>query len=119
MSPRILLVEDEAELSGFLTEFLTHLGYTVEPAYDGPSALEQMRRAPPALAVIDLMLPGMGGFELIRTLRADPRLAQLPVLVCTARREARFPADTVQAVLYKPFDPHVLGEQVRALLGGA
>ncbi len=117
MPAHILIVEDEVEMSGFLAEYLTQLGYGVQPAYDGESALAQMRAEPPALAMIDLMLPGMGGFELIRTMRADPHLQRVPVLVCTGRKEARLPANTVQAVVYKPFELAHLGEQVQALLG--
>ena len=119
MSDHILVVEDETETAAFITEYLCSLGYDATPAYDGQAALDDMRAARPALAVIDLMLPGMGGWELVRTMRADRDLQRVPILIVTARQEARLPADTVQGIIFKPFELSDIGQQVRALIAGA
>src|SRR3989338_8903962 len=110
----VLVVDDEVQTSDFLIEFIGSLGYPAVPAYDGHAALETMRADPPGLALVDLRLPGRGGFELIRHMRAEPPLAGIPILVCPARREARVPADIVHGVIYKPFDVVEVGRQVQA-----
>jgi len=101
----IFIVEDDPLMADFLADSLGQLGYDTAQARDGEEALEQMRAGadPPALALIDLIMPDMGGWELIRLMRGDQRLQTVPILICTAQREMRVPADLVNAVLYKPF----------------
>jgi len=123
MAQRILVVDDEPSIILSLQYLLQREGYEVDIAADGEAALEVVARRPPALIVLDVMLPTMSGFEVCRRLRADPTRAGIRVLMLTARG-----GDTevqkglkLGADLYvtKPFSTHELLEQVRRLLGEA
>ncbi|MCS6842452.1 MAG: response regulator transcription factor [Roseiflexus sp.] len=78
----ILIVEDEAEIAGYLRRGLTFEGYNVEIATDGRQALDIARERPPDLVVLDLMLPGIDGLEVARRLRAA---SDVPIIMLTAR----------------------------------
>lgn len=79
---RILVVDDNALLRTLLTQSLEHAGYEALSAESGEAALEAVRLSPPDLCVVDQMMPGMSGAELIRALRASPdeRLRTLPAI---------------------------------------
>lgn len=82
---RILVAEDD-DLLAELVEFkLQEAGYTVDRVRDGEAALETVRTTTPNALLLDIMLPGMDGFEVLRTLKADPANADLPVMVLTGR----------------------------------
>jgi CheY-like chemotaxis protein len=81
---RVLVVDDNADVRDYLVRVLSE-HWSVSSAPNGASALEKLRQKPFDLVLTDLMMPGRDGFEFIRTLRADPELAALPVLVITAR----------------------------------
>ena len=81
---RILVVEDERTINDALAVRLRSVGYEVEQAFDGPQALEVAGRSGPDLVVLDLMLPGLDGFEVCRRLQAE---RPVPVLMLTARDE--------------------------------
>jgi two-component system response regulator MtrA len=115
---RILLVEDNADLAEGLKYNLEREGYEVRIAEDGPSGLEQARRWRPDLMLLDLMLPGMSGFQVLEGLRAGGR--RIPVIVVSARGEEAdkvrgFRLDADQYVT-KPVGLLELLERVRALL---
>ncbi|HEY5656792.1 MAG TPA: response regulator [Myxococcota bacterium] len=120
MAPRILVVDDEPDLLELVRVNLAQSGYAVETAESGREALERLRRSPPDLVVLDLMLPDVSGTEICRQVRADSRLAQLPIIMLTAR------ADEVDRVVglelgaddyvTKPFSPRELALRVRAVL---
>lgn len=78
----ILIVEDEAEIAGYLRRGLTFEGYNVEIAADGRQALEIARERPPDLVVLDLMLPGIDGLEVARRIRTA---SDVPIIMLTAR----------------------------------
>ncbi len=78
----ILIVEDEAEIAGYLRRGLTFEGYNIEIAADGRQALDIARERPPDLVVLDLMLPGIDGLEVARRLRAA---SDVPIIMLTAR----------------------------------
>jgi DNA-binding response OmpR family regulator len=80
--PRILIVEDEAEIAGYLRRGLALEGFTVDIATDGPAGLAAARESPPDLVVLDLMLPGLDGLEVARRLRAA---SSVPIIILTAR----------------------------------
>ena len=80
----ILVVDDMPANIGVLLETLSKAGYRVRVAPDGESALEQLQYSPPALVLLDVMMPGMDGFETCRRLRQLPKLEQLPVVFMTA-----------------------------------
>ena len=87
MAQRILVVDDDRQITRLLSSYLEKAGMTVLTAYDGENALRIIRHERPDLVVLDLMLPGLDGFEITRTLRADERLAAIPILMLTARVE--------------------------------
>ena len=82
---RLLVVEDEANIVEALSYVLQRAGFQVETVSDGDEALERLKRESYAAVVLDIMIPGMNGFEILRAVRADPRLVDLPIVVLTAR----------------------------------
>ena len=82
---RILVVEDDELLASSLVRALGYEGYEVETRGDGIDALDQVKRNPPDLVILDVMLPGMEGVEVCRRIRLE---SQLPVLMLTARDRA-------------------------------
>jgi two-component system response regulator MtrA len=118
MSGRILLVEDNLDLAEGLRYNLELEGYEVCHVADGPAAIEAAGKWKPGLIVLDLMLPGCDGYEVLKTIRA--RGATVPVLILTARGEEAdkvrgFRLDADQYVT-KPFGLLELLERIRALL---
>lgn len=115
---RILVVDDDPAVTSVLRRGLSYEGYTVTVAADGPAGLAAAREAPPDLVVLDIMMPGLNGLEVLRRLRAAD--ATLPVLMLTARDT---PAEQVQGLetgaddyMVKPFSFEVLLAHIRALL---
>ena len=115
---RVLLIEDNDNLAFGLSRSLEGEGFAVEIAPDGEAGLERARSAPPDLIVLDLMLPGVDGYTLLRTLREEGQ--KTPVLILTARAEEadkvfgfRLGADDY---VTKPFGLAELLERVKALL---
>jgi len=84
--PTILIAEDEPSFRNVVAAFLRDNGYQVLAAADGQEALDILRRERVDLALLDLMLPRIGGGDVIAAIRNDPRLAGLPVVVLTATR---------------------------------
>jgi len=116
MSEHILVVEDEPPMAEFLAGWLERLGYAVALASDGAEALARLQASQPRLILVDLMLPSMGGWELVRRIRADARLRPIPIVLCTARQEAHAPTDLVQGILHKPFSLDEFAQAIRAAL---
>jgi DNA-binding response OmpR family regulator len=85
MNPRILLIEDNADLALGLRRSLEIEGYGVDLALDGVQGLERIRAAPPDLVVLDLMLPRLDGFHVLRTMRSEGH--DMPVLILSAKGE--------------------------------
>jgi two-component system alkaline phosphatase synthesis response regulator PhoP len=118
MKERILLVEDEAHLAEVIADNLELEGFAVEVVADGERALERARAAPAALLVLDVMLPGMDGFEVCARLRAQGD--DVPILFLTARNQGD---DRVRGLelggddyLGKPFDLRELILRVQAIV---
>jgi len=116
----ILVVDDMPANIGVLLETLSKAGYRVRVAPDGESALEQLQYSPPALVLLDVMMPGMDGFETCRRLRRLPGLEQLPVIFMTALSEIQ---DKVRAFaagaddyVSKPFQHEEVLARVRVHL---
>ena len=122
MSERIAIVEDEPELAALVADYARAAGYTADVFGDGAAALDALHRDPPALVVLDLMLPGLDGLALCRALRADanPVLAGLPVVMVTARVEEIDRLLGLEAgaddYLCKPFSPRELVARIKAIL---
>lgn len=86
MSAHTILVVDDSPLErGFLVELLGHSGYTVITADNGEEALDQARLRRPALVVLDVVMPGASGFQVVRALSRDPQTSEIPVILCTGK----------------------------------
>jgi two-component system, OmpR family, response regulator CpxR len=105
---RLLIVEDDQAIRLALVELLSGEGYEVEEATNGAVALAKLRRGPPpALILLDLMMPVMSGWEFMRQLKAEPQLRALPVVVLSASPPSTLPEGIV-AYLRKPVDLELL-----------
>ena len=115
---RILLVEDEESLAGSIRYSLEKEGFTVTVAVDGRKAIERFRSDDPDLVILDLMLPGLPGIEVLKTLRKDQ--VSVPVLILTAQSQVNQKVKGLDAgaddYLTKPFAIEELLARVRVLL---
>jgi two-component system alkaline phosphatase synthesis response regulator PhoP len=117
---KVLVVEDEPDIRKLLHYNLAQEHFRVLEAEDGEQALKILKRDKPNLIILDLMLPGLSGLEICRTLREHPETARLPILMLTAKAGE---ADKVIGLemgaddyLAKPFSPREMLARVRALL---
>ena len=117
MSAAILIAEDDADIRGLLRLYLEGEGYRVLEAEDGAQALELAREDPPDMAILDIMMPGMNGFELTRALR---KFSDVPILILSAKSQdndkilgLNLGADDYIA---KPFNPVEIVARVKAQL---
>jgi two-component system response regulator MprA len=117
MKTKLLIIEDDQGILKILRRNLTYEGYEVEVAEDGTMGLEKARQLSPDLVILDIMLPGMDGFEVCRRLRTE---SDVPVLMLTAKGET---SDRVRGLdlgaddyLAKPFEFEELNARIRALL---
>jgi two-component system response regulator CpxR len=114
---RLLVIDDDRELCALLRDFLEGEGHEVRARFDGSSALADIEADEPDLVVLDVMLPGMNGLDVLRELRARSRV---PVVMLTARGED---VDRIVGLelgaddyLAKPFNPRELAARIRAVL---
>lgn len=117
---RVLVVDDEPDIVALVAYHLARAGYRVSTAATGTDGLAAARHERPALIVLDLMLPGLSGYEVLEQLRADAGTQGIPVLMLTARREEQ---DRIRGLamgaddyLAKPFAPQELVLRVGAIL---
>jgi len=120
MTHRILVVDDEPDITALVAYHLARAGYRVSTATTGQDALKSAREERPDVVVLDLMLPGVSGYEVLRELRQRPETRDVGVILLTARREE---ADRVRGLslgaddyLTKPFSPQELTLRVAAIL---
>ncbi len=120
MGKRVLLIEDEPNIIEAISFILSRDGFTVHTHEDGETAMDKVRSGSPDMVILDVMLPGRSGFDILRDLRADPETESLPVLMLTARGQskdrelaARLGADHFMT---KPFSNNEVREHVRAVL---
>jgi two-component system OmpR family response regulator len=119
----VLIAEDEPSILESLDFILRRAGWSIEAVTDGDAALSALRRSRPRVLVLDVMLPKRSGFEVLKQIRADEGLRELPVLILTAKGQAqdRRIAEELGASSFvtKPYaNADVVGE-VRRLMGGA
>lgn len=108
-SAEILVVEDDGPTRDLLRISLELEGYSVALACNGIEGLQRLREDPPALVLLDIMMPAMDGAELLGQIRNDPSLARLPVIVLSAfGRAGAVAAELAQEYVPKPFDLDVL-----------
>lgn len=117
---RVLVVEDEPDIAALIAFQLTREGFRVETASTGTDALAAVARESPDLVVLDRMLPGLSGDEVLESLRKDPATSSVPILVLTAKKEQedRIAGFELGAddYLTKPFSPRELVLRVHAIL---
>lgn len=115
--PRLLLVDDDQQLAAMLHEYLELQGFAVMLCTDGESALLEIAKRPPDLLILDVMLPGINGFEVLQRLRET---CDVPVIMLTARGEE---SDRILGLMHgaddylpKPFNPLELSARIKAIL---
>jgi two-component system catabolic regulation response regulator CreB len=120
MKPRVLYVEDEPDLAESVCRYLNTKGFDCKAMLDGGKAMQALEQDPPDLVVLDVMLPGLDGWEICRQIKAAPGLCDIPVLFVSARGQA---ADRVaglelgaQDYLTKPFSLAELAARLRVHL---
>ena len=120
MSHRILVVDDEPDITALVAYHLAKAGYRVSTAANGPDALKAAREERPDIVILDVMLPGISGYDVLDELRRREETKEVGVILLTARREEpdRIRGLTLGAddYLTKPFSPHELALRVSALL---
>jgi DNA-binding response OmpR family regulator len=114
---RILIVEDDAKTAASIDMYLRHDGFRTELARSGPEALQKARDTAPELVVLDLMLPGLGGLEVCKTLRGE---SPVPIIILTARSTEHDKLLGLELgaddYVTKPFSPRELVARVRVVL---
>jgi len=117
---RVLVVDDEPDIVALVAYHLAKAGFRVSTATSGSQALDQAKREMPSLVVLDLMLPGLSGFDVLEALRRNDETRSIAVLMLTARRDE---PDRIRGLslgaddyLTKPFSPAELVLRVRAIL---
>lgn len=109
---RVLVVDDEVDIRQAVTEVLAEEGHTVQAAGDGAEALAKMHAFHPQLVLLDLMMPGMNGWEFRRAQKIDPDVATIPVVVLSALSQRDGDIDA-EGYIQKPFDLDDLLNAVR------
>ena len=121
MSRKVLIADDEPNIVISLEFLMQREGYTVTVARDGVAALEAIRRDRPDLVLLDVMMPGMSGFDVCQAVRADESLTSIKILMLSAKGRdtdtAKGLALGANAYLTKPFSTKELAARVRDLLG--
>lgn len=122
MATRVLIAEDEPNIVESLSFVLGREGFEVSAVLDGQAALERLRTDPPDMLILDVMLPRVNGFEVLKQAKSDPTLRSIPVIVLTAKGQAhdRRMAEElgVDGFMTKPFSNREIVEQVRRLARG-
>lgn len=121
MSRKIVLVEDERNIIEAIGFLLSREGWEVKSHSNGVDAVDAVRRHRPALVILDVMLPGKSGFDILREIRDDAEIGALPVLMLTARGQERdralAEAAGVSRFMTKPFSNAEMLEAVAELAG--
>ena len=121
MGRRVLLIEDEPNIIEAISFLLSRDGWTVHTHEDGETAMDKLLGHLPDMVILDVMLPGRSGFDILRDIRSREATAKLPVLMLTARGQAK---DREMALrlgadhfMTKPFSNAEVVEHVRAMMG--
>ena len=123
--PKVLVVDDDPDILDAITTILSTQPYSIDTARDGVECVDKVRADVPDLIVLDLLMPNVDGFAVVRELRDNPRYAKVPILILTSVREdasrRRYELETglamdVQDYVEKPVSPADLLERVSNLL---
>jgi DNA-binding response OmpR family regulator len=120
LQPRALVAEDDQDIGQLLAHYLQKAGFIPTVVTNGRHVVPRVKREPPDVILLDVMMPGMDGLEVCRALRADPETASVPVIMLTAKGEE---SDRIVGLelgaddyITKPFSPNEVIARVRALL---
>lgn len=123
MPKKIMVVDDEPYIARVIKFKLEQEGYTVISANDGQSGLQKIKEEKPDLVLLDVMMPGLSGYEVCQKIKEDAELAGIPVVILTAKGQER---DREQGLtmgasdyITKPFSPNRLLELVKSMIGDA
>ena len=120
---RIVVADDDVDIRELVEFKLSTLGHDIVAVSDGAAAVDACQEQRPDLAILDVMMPGMSGLDAVRAIRSDERLADLPVILLTARAqesdvETGFDSGADDYIT-KPFSPRELATRVQAILSRA
>ena len=120
MEKRVLLIEDEPNIIEAISFILSRDGWDVKTHSNGHDAIEAVRNRRPDLIILDVMLPGKSGFDILEDIRADPELAATPVLMLTARGQVKDREMATKAgasrYMTKPFSNSEVLDTVRSMV---
>lgn len=117
---RILVIEDEANIARAVKDRLARDGHAVDTVLSGPAAFEYLRGVSPDLIILDVLMPDMDGFEVVKRLKADDATRSVPVMLLTVLTEdERLKQQGLDAVLTKPYSGADLSRIVREVLARA
>jgi len=120
---RIIVADDDLDICELLEMKLRQSGYDVHTALGGEQALEMIRSVRPHLVILDIMMPVMSGMDVLRQMRSEPAIADIPVILMTAKRQENdvdtgFALGVVDYII-KPFNLKDLVAQVESVISGA
>ncbi len=121
MGKKILIVDDEYHITRSLAFLFQKEGYDPLVAYDGPGAIEQMKKRKPNLIFLDVDIPGKNGYEIAQEVRNSPVWKEIPILMLSAKgqeidRQKGIESGADEYIL-KPFDPRAILAKVRTIIG--
>lgn len=121
MGKRVLLIEDEPNIIEAISFILSRDGFTVHIHEDGETAMDKLRSQTPDMIILDVMLPGRSGYDILRDLRGEETTSKLPVMMLTARGQTkdRELAERLGADVFltKPFSNNEVRDHVRRMIG--
>lgn len=122
MAKKILIVEDDKFLRDLISQKLLKAGYDITEAIDGEKGIEGVKKEKPDLVLLDLILPGVDGFEVLSQIKADPILAQIPVIILSNLGqkedvERGLKLGAVDYLIKAHFTPEEIIQKVKAVLG--
>jgi twitching motility two-component system response regulator PilH len=121
MMPTVLVVEDTPSAQQLLNQYLQESGYTVINASNGKEALDKVNQKMPDVVITDLVMPGMSGLELCRSLKKDPNTQKLPIIACTSKDQELDRLwgmkQGIDIYITKPYSKEDIIRAVRSLAG--
>jgi CheY-like chemotaxis protein len=116
MKKRILIVDDHPDVAKGLAALARGLGYDAHTSFSGEDALTAVRDSPPDALVVDLQMPGVNGWDVVRELRADPAYDTMRIIVCSASDSATYRAKAIEAGAQDYLDKDKAFEELGILL---
>ncbi len=113
---RILIIDDELDMAETMAILLKDEGYEATAIADGLEGLEDIKKGPPHLLILDVMMPMINGLDIVRLMKKDSKLSSIPILLISASKEPEMENDKWSQFLRKPFDIYELIKTVKILI---